>query len=202
MGHHIAADLERHGLSVLRRGVGAAGLARPDFFDWVEEARTLKLPAGTHAALAYLGGNDAQGIWLRPAERPKKGGRRAQWVIWNDPRWQALYQGRVTRFVNALCDRGVRKVLWLTPVDVGNGWLQKRLKRIREAQARGVKKSRCGVTVATTGDLGQIAKTAGSSRPIREKDGVHLTRAGAEALWTRVAKRVLSLVAAAELAKR
>ena len=201
MGRAIGTGLEKHGMSVQRRGVGAAGLARPDFFDWVNEARTIKLAPRTKAAIVYLGGNDAQGIWLHPSERAGKK-RRSQWIVWKDPRWTKAYQGRVTAFVDALCKRGVRRVVWLTTVDVGNGWLQKRLRRIRDVQTRGVKKSRCGVVVAATGDLANIARSARTSRPIREKDGVHLTRAGATVLWARLAKRVLELVDSARLASR
>jgi len=189
----MADEFKNRGLKVQRIARSSAGMSRPDFFDWMKEVRKVKINENTQAVIVYLGVNDAQGIWLRKSERDGQG-RRDKWVIWSDKRWAGIYRDRVTRFSNLLCEKGARKVIWLTPIDVKPKRLQKRLNRIRQMQEEGAAASKCGTSVPGTGDLNHILQGTRLGKAVRSHDGSHMTRKGSRVLWQRIGVRVLSLV--------
>jgi len=187
-GRIISRALERNGYHVTRRGVTSAGFARPDYRDVQALMEHMSVDRQTAVVLVYLGVNDGQSLWLRPAERAS-GGRR--WLAWSDERWSRVYEQRARRFVERLCERGARRVLVLLPVDVAGDRLQHRLQRIRRLQARAAAATTCGAAIRTGGDIGHF-DGAGLAR--RRRDGFHMTRHGARVVWERIRWRALQSI--------
>lgn len=79
-----------HGYDVARRGRSSSGMARPDFFDWPEEARALVKERKPDATVLMFGGNDVQGLYMGKGE----------WIRWGEEGWNEEYARRV----NALAD--------------------------------------------------------------------------------------------------
>jgi hypothetical protein len=187
-GRLVASDLRKLGYGVSRKGYGAAGLSRPDVINLQEKLSLLPIDPKTDAALIYLGGNDAQALWLEPQERETK---RQSWIKWNERGWAEVYQRRFKNFIDAMCKRGARTVILLPPVDVVSSRMQRRLQRIRNLQERAAAASTCGKFVSTAGDALRLAS---SGHPLRLPDGVHMTEVGAARVWRRVAPQVLQLI--------
>jgi lysophospholipase L1-like esterase len=191
LGRLIAHELERLGYRVTRKGVSAAGLARPDYRDMNQVVEELPISESTAAVFVYLGMNDAQALWLRPDEQAAFG---REYLPWGDARWHELYVQRATQFFERICERGAQRTIVLLPVDVKRERLQRRLARIRELQARAASSSSCAVALSTAGDLGRFE--AGGS--LRKRDGLHLSSRGAHAVWGRIQDEALRLVARPE----
>lgn len=189
-GHLIAADFEQLGFEVTRKGISSAGLARPDFKDIPQILSGFPIRRASTSVLLYIGGNDAQSIWLRPDERTADDVK--PWVYWKNERWPAIYEGRMTKLLKSLCDRGAQHVFVLPPTDVVLPRLQKRLERVRALQQRAVKASQCGRFISTAGDHESRFELDGQS--LRAPDGVHMNRFGATIVWTRIRERVFSLL--------
>ena len=187
-GHLVASDLQRQGYRVVRKGFAAAGLSRPDFIDLPARLADLHIPPNTEGAVLYLGGNDAQSLWLRPQERVD---RAEAFVKWDEEAWSEVYERRANELVETLCARGVAHVIVLPPADVVSARMQRRLDRIRVLQARAARSSTCGRYVSTSGDASSLGTEA---RMLRAPDGVHMTRSGALRVWRRVAAQVLELL--------
>lgn len=184
-GRVLARALEQRGYRVSRKGVTSAGFARPDFRDVNAIVDGMALDRETALLFVYLGVNDAQSLWLEPRERQ---GAPRPWLAWSNSRWSGIYERRVRRFIERVCARGVGRVVLLLPVDVVEARLQRKLERVRAAQARAAAASSCGVAIATGGDRGRF-KAGGVAR--RRKDGFHMTEHGARVVWARVRERVL-----------
>lgn len=195
LGWVMERRLEDEGLVVWRKHRTSAGLCRPDFYDWHERVPELPISAGTRAVLVYLGGNDGQGLWLRPEERQRApGARRAsKWVRFDSPMWAPKYGERVTALIDALCEQGARQVLWLSVVDASSERWEEKYAQVRTAQRAGVARSRCGVYVDTTGDGPALQSRAQRRKGrLRARDGVHATRLGARTIWQRVGEAILA----------
>ena len=199
VGRALSEGLRQRGLSVYKLGVGSSGLSRPDYFDWLGRVATLPVTKRTVLAVLYLGGNDAQAIWVRPGERSRWG---RKWIGFGRAAWPKLYARRATELAKALCKRGVRQVVFILPADVGKRRLQRRLAQVRRGQTRGASRVRCATAIAARGDLARIVASRAHpkrrsrahrrARPrLRQPDGVHMTNAGAARLWQRVSRRVL-----------
>jgi hypothetical protein len=190
LGHLMADEFARLGFDVRRYSYAAAGLARPDFLDLFLTLEQSPIDATTSSVLIYVGGNDAQALWLRPQERTGKGDD-AVWVSWHDERWSSIYESRATKLIRSVCARGAQHAIVLAPADVTSAHLQARLDRIRPILQRAARASACGRFVPTAGDRGHFG---GDGEPLRTVDGVHMTRIGALRVWKRVRDTVLSLV--------
>jgi len=153
----------------------------------------VKINNKTRAVVVYLGVNDAQGIWLHKSER-KARKKRDKWIRWNEKGWSEVYRSRVTAFSNLLCDRGAKKVIWLTPIDVKPKKLQKRLERIRQMQKEGADASKCGTSIASSGDIRHIRQGTKLGKSIRSHDGSHMTRQGSRLIWRRISAKMLGLL--------
>jgi hypothetical protein len=186
-GQVITQDLRKRGFEVERRGFSAAGFSRPDFRDMLQTVEALPIDADTALVLVYLGMNDAQALWLRPEERESG----AEWIKWGEPGWEEIYQRRAQAYLAALCERGAQRTVVLLPVDVTRPSMQRRLERIRAAQARAASLTSCATAVPTTGDVGRFRV---DGKATRAKDGIHMSRQGAQVLWKRVRAPVLEQV--------
>jgi hypothetical protein len=189
-GHLIASDFEQVGFDVTRKGISSAGLARPDFKDIPQILGGFPIRRTATSVLLYIGGNDAQSIWLRPDERTAEDVK--PWVYWKDERWPGIYQARMTTLLKSLCERGVQHVFVLPPTDVVLPRLQTRLERVRKLQQHAVKASQCGRFISTAGDHEKRFELGG--QPLRAPDGVHMNRFGASIVWTRIRERVFSML--------
>lgn len=112
-------------------------------------------------------------------------------VAWRDAGWVVGYEERAVAFVDALCERGVERVVLLLPVDVRLPNLDRALHRVRAALVNAAVRSKCGVAVATAGDAPRFIL---GRTPLRRKDGYHMTVAGAQAIWSRVRPTVMAAV--------
>jgi uncharacterized protein len=189
LGHLMAADFEQLGFEVTRKGISSAGLARPDFKDIPQILGGFPIRRTATSVVLYIGGNDAQSIWLRPEERTAEDVK--PWVFWKDERWPGIYETRMNKLLKSLCDRGVQHAFVLPPADVTLPRLQTRLERVRKIQQRAVKASQCGRFISTAGDHGNFEL---DGQPLRAPDGVHMNRAGASLMWTRIRERMFSLL--------
>jgi hypothetical protein len=184
----IQQQLERWGYQVARKGVGGAGLARPDFRDMNQVVDTLPISGRTEAVFVYLGVNDAQPLWLHPRERS---GSSQAMLPFGTPAWEARYAERTLGFYERICQRGARRVIVLLPVDVNRSQLEQRLKRIRDLQVQAAARSSCATVLATAGDAGRF-EVGGVAK--RLADGFHLSQFGATVVWDRVRGHVLGLL--------
>ena len=191
-GDVVVDALEREGYDVVRRGYPSAGLSRPDFRNMATELSSMRIGPNTDAVMLYLGGNDAQALWLEEKERAKGGDA---WIKWEEKGWSDVYERRVRQLVDGICARGARRVVVLPPADVVSPKMQRRLDRVRSLQQRAASASKCGRAVATTGDEGALA--ADGAR-LRDPGGVHMTHTGANRVWDRVSGRVLGFIAKPE----
>ncbi|MBX3197935.1 MAG: hypothetical protein KF894_07295 [Labilithrix sp.] len=191
-GDVVVDALEREGYDVVRRGYPSAGLSRPDFRNMATELSSMRIGPSTDAVMLYLGGNDAQALWLEEKERSKGGDA---WIKWEEKGWSDVYERRVRQLVDGICARGARRVVVLPPADVVSAKMQRRLDRVRSLQQRAASTSKCGRAVATTGDEGALA--ADGTR-LRGPGGVHMTHTGANRVWDRVSGRVLGFIAKPE----
>ena len=189
-GHMIEADFQSAGFDVTRKGISSAGLARPDFKDIPEILGGFPIRRMATSVVLYIGGNDAQSIWLRPEERTAEDVR--PWVYWRDKRWPGIYERRMVSLLNSLCERGAQHAFVLPPTDVVRPRLQSRLERVRALQQRAVSASQCGRFISTAGDHEKRFELDGQQ--LRSPDGVHMNRFGAAIVWTRIRERVYSLL--------
>ena len=102
-GLYLARALgEEHGYDVTRRGKSSTGLARPDFFDWMKEARRLVGETPFDASLVMFGGNDVQGLHMGGDE----------WIRWPEDGWSAEYARRVAALAELLAPDG-QQLFWV-----------------------------------------------------------------------------------------
>jgi uncharacterized protein len=107
-GLFLERALQRdHGYDVVRRGKTSSGLARPDFFDWMKEARELVEARQPDVSIVMFGGNDVQGLYMG-----RDAAKRRAWVTWHDEGWVAEYSRRVAEFCDILAPDDQR-VYWI-----------------------------------------------------------------------------------------
>lgn len=186
----IEQQLERWGYEVTRKGVGGAGLARPDFRDMNQVLETLPIGPSTAAVFVYIGVNDAQAVWLYPHERGASG---LASVPFGAADWDTVYTRRTREFLERICQRGAKRAVVLLPVDVDRPDMQRRLERVRELQLQAAAGTSCAVVVSTAGDAGRF--DAGGT-PKRLPDGFHMSPLGAQIVWSRIEPAVVQLLGA------
>lgn len=185
-GRQLESFLEDNGYSVTRYGKSSSGFSRPDFLDWMKELKNIDDLKGSKGALVYMGGNDGQGIWLRPDERETS----EQWIKFGQSsEWSKVYKDRVQGFVQALCDAGLDKVILMPPMDAVPEKTETRFTRIRALQTAATQATTCGVVVATTGDA-EALKSKKKAKDLRQKDGIHASLKGARLVIDRITPKV------------
>lgn len=187
-GHIMEDGFKKSGYTVERKGYPAAGLSRPDFRDLMKVLPSMPVNKGTDAVLVYIGGNDAQALYLRKNERPAKSDG---WLRWGESNWSEVYAGRVQDFVEGLCKKGAKKVIVLPPVDVVGDTMHKKLDLVRKAQIKGAKAASCGTALETSGDRGKFTI---DGKPMRAKDGIHMSPAGAARVWQRLEPKLMKMI--------
>ena len=191
LGKSLERSLGALGFDVQRRGKATSGLARPDFFDWSEEARRLFALHNPALVIAMFGGNDGQRMEFHDASgTPLK--------MDSGDAWEVAYQHRIREF--ALLLRGdSRRVFILSPTNRRPRFAREKMIRVRAAQRRALKDLE-GVTwidmfPLSSDDSGTWlnsgADVDGNIVRYRREDGIHLTPAGGQVVGQRLIERLL-----------
>lgn len=163
----------------------ATGLSRPDFFDWpaalASDAASLK----PEVALIMFGGNDAQGIVGRDG---------TVFGQVDTPGWRAEYGRRVGAVMDEL-RADDRIVLWIAQPPMRDAGFDQRIDVINEVAAAQAADRPWVTLVDTAALLGgpdgeYVDRPPGQDRDLRQGDGIHLSRAGADLL----ARHLLDLI--------
>ncbi|MEX1365801.1 MAG: DUF459 domain-containing protein [Nannocystaceae bacterium] len=187
-GLYLARALgEELGYDVTRRGKASTGLARPDFFDWIAEARRLVGDEPFDASLVMFGGNDVQGLHMGKHADP-------EWIRWQDEGWAREYARRVARLAQVLAPDGQR-LFWVGMPVMRPEKLHARVQRIntiaRAEMAIRRRSEIIDIWSLLAGPDGGYADRVEVAEPdggparrvqVRAGDGIHLTVAGAHLL--------------------
>jgi len=181
------------GIHAVRRAKSSTGLARPDFFDWMQVGREEVERHRPDLVVVIMGGNDGQGL------TDGQGKAKAQWGA---AHWQAMYRQRVDDFLGVLAAPG-RRVLWVELPATGLPRFERKLGIIRGVLREAVSAHGAAVHLDTrpffTDAKGQLLKEAsveGFRKPmrLRMEDGVHFTLAGGRYFASKVHPEVLRLL--------
>ena len=175
----LGIELERRlehipGVTVLRWGRHSTGLARLDYFDWLEKARTLTATFHPDLVLAQLGGNDGQAI-----TRPSGGVVAAI----HSSNWENRYETRMREFVQVLSKQGARLVYLGMPIP-RDELMRRRMAVANRASRAAVEAggerylSTWEFTASPTGDYLTKMMIGDRERGLRAPDGFHLSTVG------------------------
>jgi uncharacterized protein len=173
-----------------RRAKSSTGLARPDFFDWLEVGpQEVKLHQ-PDVVVVILGGNDGQALHTREGKATHP---------WGKPDWEGEYRQRIESFVAAIAAPG-RKIVWLELPTTGRTRFEQKLTLIRGLQREVIAGREDSVHLDTRpfftdarGKALNKAKVDGFRKPMRLRmtDGVHFTVAGGRYFANKVYPEVL-----------
>jgi len=178
-GQSLATRLDATG--VVRTAVDAregTGLARPDAFDWPAQLRADITRARPEVIVVCLGGNDDQDVQVD-----------GRYLAFGSPGWQETYRSRVTRVVDEARAAGAH-LLWSgLPVmrSSAKTFRLDILMTITQQALAGREGTLWVDNLATLADRSgryQVAlpDASGQLVLVREPDGIHDTRAGADRL--------------------
>jgi hypothetical protein len=180
-------------VTCFRKAKSSSGLARPDFFDWMGEAKRQVAARSPDVVVVIIGGNDGQDL------TPKTGkGKR---VRWKTDDWNEAYRERVASFLDEIRGDG-RKVLWLGLPKTGTVSFEKKLDLIREVHQNAMADLDDVEYLDTiqffVDDDGNLRKTADVGRKknaaLRADDGIHFTMAGSQYFADQVYPEVLRVL--------
>ncbi len=201
-GLYLERELRKtHGFNARRRGKSSSGLARPDFFDWMAEARKLVAESQPDASVVMFGGNDVQGLFHTAAMR-KEGAPR--WLVWNDEKWPVEYARRVDEFCDILAPDG-QPIFWVGLPTMRPEKFRKKVERVNEIYRERMA-ARSNATFIDTwavlaDENGEYADHLCLEPPadgksckkvrVRAGDGIHISVAGAHHLKAYVLKTIV-----------
>lgn len=181
----------RMGATVERKGKSSSGLARPDFYDWLQIGPPLAKSFVPDATVVMFGGNDCQS--LRTGVDKDAG-----WIPWGKPKWEQDYRRRIREFCDRVAPVGTR-LFWIGMPVMGHERLHGRVKWIntvfldemnKRAQSEFVD---IWKTMANRkGQYTDKLRVNGKLTKVRAGDGIHLTVKGAHHLVDAVAPRLAS----------
>ncbi|WP_158617002.1 SGNH/GDSL hydrolase family protein [Corallococcus exercitus] len=190
-GEYLQNQLAAHPrIRCERRAKSSTGLARPDFFDWLEVGQQEVQQHQPDVVVVILGGNDGQALHTRQG-RPT--------VAWGKPDWQGEYRQRLTDFVTAISAPG-RKIVWLELPATSRHRFEQKLTLIRDLQREVIAGREDAVHLETRpfftdarGKALNQARVEGFRKPMRLRmtDGVHFTVAGGRYFANKVYPQVL-----------
>lgn len=160
---------------VRNEGLRSTGLSRPDYYDWLAQARLFADEYRPDLVVAQFGGNDCQGTVDPDGNLVAR---------WSTPEWDIEYARRVTEFIHDMRSRGAFVVILGMPtmreerfrsrIDVLNRVVQQACEaaRVPFIDLR-------ALTSDADGEYVDAVEVQGERRGIRSGDGVHLSWAGA-----------------------
>jgi len=163
----------------------ATGLSRPDFYDWPTALTSDAEAYRPEVAVIMFGGNDAQGI-VAPDGTVHS--------TVDSPGWRAEYGRRVAAVMDRLYAED-RVILWVGQPPMRSGGFNARIQVINEVVQEAAAKRPWVTFVDTAPVLGgpdgrYLDRLPGGSDDLRQGDGIHLSRAGADLL----AQHLLTLI--------
>jgi len=200
-GALLEDKLDAHPLvTCYRKGKSSSGLARPDFYDWQDQASRQVEFRKPDLVIVLIGGNDGQDI------PPWKGSKRVQW---GSDGWPAAYRVRVddmlTRVSTPQPDSdGVTpelgaEVVWLGLPVMGMRSFERKLVLIREVQEQAVADFPRARYLATNdylldedGAMLVRAEVDGKVQALRAEDRIHFSMPGSEFLSARIYPEILA----------
>jgi uncharacterized protein len=194
-GQYLEDSLNAHPrVRSVRRAKSSTGLARPDFFDWMEVGQEEIERHRPDVVVVILGGNDGQALMDRQG-RPE--------VRWGQSEWEERYRQRIEAFLGRLAAPG-RKILWVGLPPTKLQGFERKLTFIRRLQ-REVLATRDDARYLDThpfftdakGNLLLTSRVEGFRKPMMLKleDGVHFSVAGGRYFATKVFPHVMELLA-------
>ena len=178
-----------------RKGKSSSGLARPDFYDWIDQAKRQVEFRKPDLVIVLLGGNDGQDL-----TRPTGRGRHVPWMHED---WAKGYRARVDALL-AEVTGPERRVLWVGLPTMGLRSLEKKLVLIRGIQQEAVEAlGETGVYFNTvpfvTNEDGEMLAMArvgprNKQKRLRSEDKIHFTMAGSEYLAGHLYPKVLEVL--------
>ena len=201
-GALLEKSLDAHPqVTCYRKGKSSSGLARPDFFDWMAEAKRQVDLRKPDLVVVLMGGNDGQDL----THRNKKAGRR---VTWKHENWEAGYRERVDSLL-AQVSAPDRDIVWLGMPTMGLRSLEKKLVTIRGVQKAAVEAHESASYVETApfvsnDDGGMLTHAVVGPRKkkkaIRADDRIHFTMAGSQYFADAVYPEVLAALEVEDVA--
>lgn len=182
-------------ITAYRRGKSASGLARPDFFDWMAEAKRQVELRKPDMVIVLMGGNDGQDL----TPKVKRKGKR---VPWQHEDWEAAYRQRVETLL-AEVSAPEREILWLGMPTMGLRSLEKKLVMIRGAQQAAVDAHASATYLETAslvsdeeGNMLTHAEVGPKKRrqSIRADDRIHFTMAGSQYFADAIYPKILEVL--------
>jgi hypothetical protein len=153
----------------------SSGLLRPGYFDWPAQLATEVLPEGYEVLVFMVGANDTDPL--------ATGGRLFDM---GTPEWEAEYRRRVAAVMDLVGDAG-RVLVWVGQPPLRSEWESAELAVLDRVYAEEAGRRPWVSFFDTSASLagpggGYAAYVEVEGRPVRvrEGDGVHLTRAGAD----------------------
>lgn len=200
LGHALTRPLRARGYEVERVGKPGSGLARPDFYDWPTETERMVAERDPDLVVIILGGNDIQ----RLRDHSGEYGTAVRWD--DEARWVATYAARVRALAQAMDQPRAnpasppRRIFFLSPTNRRPPKNRARVQRVWAVQRQTLATyegwtSPWGVQwidafAASSAPSGRCLARGpdrtGHTARYRQGDGIHLTRAGAEALRDRI----------------
>nr|WP_238539833.1 SGNH family hydrolase [Corallococcus macrosporus] len=193
-GEYLQAQLDAHPrIQSARRAKSSTGLARPDFFDWMNVGREEVERHQPDVVVVILGGNDGQSLQDTQGGKP---------IHWGHAEWEAAYRQRMKDFLTVLAKPG-RKIVWLELPTTGLKRFEQKLRIIRAVQREVISSREDAVHLDThpfftdaKGRALRQARVEGFRRPmrLRMQDGVHFTVAGGRYFANKVYPEVLGVL--------
>jgi uncharacterized protein len=155
----------------------SSGLSRPDFFNWPERLRAQMQSFDPHVAVAMFGANDGQSVEYQ-----------GKVLQFNTPAWLALYHRRVGQAMDILIGPRHRQVWWIgMPIMRSDAF--SKVVRVLDSVYKAEAATRPDVHwVDTYGMFADksgryqdyLPGTSGKTELMRQSDGIHFSRAGAD----------------------
>jgi hypothetical protein len=160
--------------TVEKRSKVSTGLSRPDFYDWVAQAKTVVEETKPDYIIFVVGGNDVQAL---------KNGKK--WVKYGTDEWNEIYKSRITSVMDTFENAGA-KTFWVGMPVIRLPKLNRGVQYLNTIYKDYASK-RNGITFISAFDLtadkdgkfqSHYKDAAGRKRQMRTNDGIHFTTAG------------------------
>ena len=184
--HSIELEFSRHeGVTTRLFTSLGSGLARLDVVDWIERIRALVPEFQPDTSIIWIGTNDEQ-----PMRTP------AGIIRPEQPGWSEEYARRVGEAMDLLGRGGEAKVYWLELPDMPKPEIQKSADRINGLVDQEAAKRPFVIHYKTRSFLSRtpgtfsryVLRPNGMPLSVRDTDGVHLDRNGADLLARKLAE--------------